>query len=155
MNTRLFSLREFDDEDDPLPIPAPLPVIGDAPPAGPTRTGGALVFRDGSAMVITHRTVIGRDPTADDRVKRGEVAGALLHGGDLVVSRAHAEIAVSTDGVAVVDLGSTNGTMVRRVDSDRWERLLPGVAQYLRPGDSVSFAGLECRFDLVNDLGEP
>ena len=60
-----------------------------------------------TVLLTQATTVVGRGADADLRLA------------DTGVSRAHAELRIEGDGVRVVDLGSTNGTLVngRRVDS--------------------------------------
>ena len=102
-------------------------VVADPPrQPGPHTTGTGrprLVLPAGSGtpervvLLTAPRTVVGRGPEADVR----------LH--DTGVSRAHAELRVEGDVISVVDLRSTNGTLVngRRVgaavlsDGDRIE----------------------------------
>lgn len=150
MTTRIISLRDVDD-DDPLPPPTPLPVHGPPLAAPVPAEGGVLVFQDGSVVVVAHTTVVGRDPVADPRVVAGQMHGAVLAGADLVVSRRHAELRLSSGGVDLVDLGSTNGTMVKRAHDDAWTRLDPQVTTPLQHGDQVSFGGLTCRFEPLRD----
>ncbi len=53
--------------------------------------------------------------------------GALKHG----VSRQHAKLLMQDERLYILDLGSSNGTYVRR------ERLVPNVLTLLRTGDEV------------------
>lgn len=53
--------------------------------------------------------------------------GALKHG----VSRHHAKLLMQDERLYILDLGSSNGTYVRR------ERLIPNVLTLLRTGDEV------------------
>ena len=152
MTTRIISLHDFDD-DDPLPPPAPLPVHGRTEVGATPQQGGVLVFDNGSVVVVTQTTVVGRDPASDPRVAAGHLHGAVLTGADMVVSRAHAEVQVANDGVAVVDRRSTNGTQWRRAGSEGWQQLEPGVPMTLHHGDGLSFGGLTCRFEPLGDSG--
>jgi hypothetical protein len=150
VTTRIISLHDLGDE--PLPPPRPLPLTGGPPAKVPSPLGGALVFHDGSVIVITKTTVLGRDPESDPRVAEGTIHGAVLTGADLVVSRIHAELQVSEAAVALVDRQSSNGTLTRRSSDQPWQRLQPGIPALLQPGDEVSFGGLTCRFDALHDL---
>lgn len=152
MTTRIISLHDFDD-DDPLPPPTPLPVPGIAAgaPAAPDRLGGVLAFDDGNVVVVNTTTVLGREPGRDPQVIAGHVTGIALTGADFVLSRVHAELRVSFDGVDLVDRQSTNGTLVQRSGSNAWERVDPGSAVPLHDGDRISFGGLICRFEAMDD----
>lgn len=152
MTTRIISLHDFDD-DDPLPPPAPLPVAATLPgsPAAPARLGGMLAFDDGTVVVVNATTVLGRDPARDPQVSAGEVTGVALAGADFVLSRIHAELRVSIDGVELVDRRSTNGTFVQRPGSKEWQRVDPQHPVPLDEGDRISFGGLICRFEAMDD----
>ena len=66
------------------------------------RTRACLVFEDRRSLLLEGANVIGRAP---DATISYEVAG---------VSRHHARIVVSSDGVTLEDLGSKNGTYLQR-----------------------------------------
>jgi len=152
MTTRIISLHDIDD-DDPLPPPSPLPIHGSDSVGTTPQRGGVLVFDNGTVVVVTQTTVVGRDPASDPRVAAGHLHGAVLTGADMVVSRAHAEVQVASDGVAVVDRRSTNGTHWRRMGTEQWQQLEPDVPTALRHGDGLSFGGLTCRFEPLGDAG--
>ncbi len=63
------------------------------------------------------------------------------------VSRRHARILREDDGsfVVVEDVGTMNGTAING------ERLQPGRPAPLRPGDTVRFGTVECRFEMDAD----
>jgi pSer/pThr/pTyr-binding forkhead associated (FHA) protein len=72
--------------------------------------------------------------------------------GDLLLndgraSRRHAQIIQTDGGVAVEDLGSTNGTKVNG------QRLAPGERRTLNGGDKVSFGGIEMQLSLPGQKG--
>ena len=154
MTTRIISLHDIDDED-PLPPPVPLPVLGGvgpgATPATTVTAGGVLVVGDTSVAVITHTTVVGRDPANDPQVSAGSVPGVVLTGADLSVSRVHAEIRVEGDRVSVVDRGSTNGTHLRRAGTGAVQRLDPHAAVEIAHGDTIAFGGVSCRWEPLDD----
>jgi diguanylate cyclase (GGDEF)-like protein len=85
----------------------------------------------GRTVPLEGETVLGRDPGAS----------VPLDGED--VSRRHARVSPAGDGHAVVDLGSTNGTLVNGQPVRDARRLSPGdriaigsyVAKYLGPND--------------------
>jgi pSer/pThr/pTyr-binding forkhead associated (FHA) protein len=58
-----------------------------------------------------------------------------------VVSRRHAQLICDGKCVYVRDIGSTNGTLVNR------RLLVKGSVAMLRNGDTISFGGVEARFE--------
>lgn len=154
MTTRIISLHDVDDED-PLPPPVPLPVLGEvgtgATPATSVPVGGVLVVGDTSVAVITHTTVVGRDPAGDPQVIAGSMPGVVLTGADLSVSRVHAVIRVEGDRVSVVDRGSTNGTHLRRAGTRAVQRLDPHAPVEITHGDTITFGGVACRWEPLDD----
>jgi hypothetical protein len=111
--------------------PAALPVLG------------RLRFDDGQVVDVDGLVVLGRQPSL-----RGEsvVAGSTprlitLPDPEQALSRSHAEVRVDGAGVVVVDLGSTNGTVVLSPDGTQVE-LAAGVPYPLNQGTRVVLAGL-------------
>jgi diguanylate cyclase (GGDEF)-like protein len=109
------------------------PGEGAAPRAG----DACLVFVEGDAVLgvrvpLADEVVIGRDPGCTVALPAEDV------------SRRHARIAPDGDGHAIVDLGSTNGTLVNGVAVER-RRLAPGdrirvgafVAAYVAAGHAA------------------
>jgi S-DNA-T family DNA segregation ATPase FtsK/SpoIIIE len=95
------------------------------PPPTPWRLVAAGGPAAGSTYPLpTGTTVIGRDPACD----------VLLTDPD--VSRRHAAVTVTHDGVTVADLGSTNGTLLDGVHIDRDPRAV-GAGTRLRLGEST------------------
>ncbi len=66
---------------------------------------------------------------------------------DPKVSRKHARILSSDGTFTVEDLGSTNGTELNG------ERLEPGEAKPLQPGDKVAFGGIELSLSMPGQAG--
>ena len=88
---------------------------------------GSLVLPNGQRFTLgEHLVSIGRRPECN----------IVL--GDPKVSREHAEIRPQGDGYVVVDLGSTNGTLVNGV------RITERV---LRDGDEMRFGSTQIRFE--------
>jgi pSer/pThr/pTyr-binding forkhead associated (FHA) protein/NADPH-dependent 2,4-dienoyl-CoA reductase/sulfur reductase-like enzyme len=119
--------------------PAPPTPGGAVPgPAGPTRAapaGPRLVVVVGSTVGLSFALVrdsvrVGRDPSSDIVLR------------DQTVSRNHATLDRRGNEWSVTDLGSTNGTEVGG------RRLAPTQATTLRPGDTVGFGDVECRFEV-------
>lgn len=116
--------------------PAVQPPAFFAAPLGaqPRQTALTLQREDGTQHVITAAAVFGRNPAA-----AGDWAGALpvaLPDGEKSMSKTHAGVRVTAGGSSIVDLNSTNGTVVLRADGVEQE-LAPGVPVSLRPGDVV------------------
>ena len=80
-----------------------------------------------------------RIPLGDRPVTIGRLPDCTIPLNDQNVSRRHAEIRPAGSGYVVVDLGSTNGTMVNgtRIDGE----------QRLNDGDIVSFGSTHLRFE--------
>jgi len=116
--------------------PAVAPPAFFAAPLGaqPRLTALTLQREDGTQHVITASAVFGRNPAA-----AGEWAGALpvaLPDGEKSMSKTHAGVRVTAGGSSIVDLNSTNGTVVLRPEGTE-EELVPGVPVSVRPGDVV------------------
>lgn len=124
------------------PRPATPAAAPSAPPAffpaalgsQPRSTALTLQRQDGTQHVITAAAVFGRNPAA-----AGEWAGALpvsVPDPEKSISKTHAGVRVTAGGSSIVDLGSTNGTIVIRADGSE-DDLQPGVPVALRVGDLV------------------
>jgi NADPH-dependent 2,4-dienoyl-CoA reductase/sulfur reductase-like enzyme/pSer/pThr/pTyr-binding forkhead associated (FHA) protein len=72
----------------------------------------------------------------------GRQAGVSLLIDHASVSRRHAEISCADGQYVVRDLGSSNGTFVRE------QRLEPGSAHHLQPGDQIRFGKVSYRFQM-------
>lgn len=64
-------------------------------------------------------------------------------GEGLGVSRRHAVLQPTSDGLLLIDLGSTNGTLVNG------DELVTGKSHKLEDGDTVSFGGLHFKLKIV------
>jgi len=80
----------------------------------------------------------GKQTTASEQVSVGTAKDNALVISDFTVSRYHLEIAPRAGGIAVTDLGSTNGTYVGAVRIER--ALVP-------PGTPIKLGGTTIRFD--------
>ena len=65
-------------------------------------------------------------------------------GADLGVSRQHIELTWKNDLVYIVDMGSTNGTLLNG------QRLMSGILRLLRDGDDLMIGHLPVRVKFVN-----
>ena len=113
---------------------------------GERPTMGFLVLDDGMTFILNGNCVIGREPEGADAVRNGATPIRLSDraGG---LSRAHAEIVLFEWDVAVVDLGSTNGTHVRLPGQPDWRTLTPRQPMILVPGAEISIGGRTITFD--------
>ncbi len=93
----------------PAPVPAPPPPPVPEPEPEPPRRSYTLTIGVKRQEVSTERAVLGRSRDCEVRVS------------DLNVSRKHAEIREQGDRWILVDLGSTNGTLLngRRIDREQ------------------------------------
>jgi predicted component of type VI protein secretion system len=105
----------------PAPIPPPVPAEPEPEPE-PPREIFTLSVDGKTHELLKERVVLGRSRDADIRVA------------DLNVSRKHAEVRQRGDECVVVDLGSTNGTLVngKRVERAR-----------LREGDVITLGSTD------------
>jgi pSer/pThr/pTyr-binding forkhead associated (FHA) protein len=79
----------------------------------------------------------------DRQVLLGRDARCDVTFDSFLVSRCHCYLAVEAEGVAVLDLGSTNGTRINDL------RIARGL---LKVGDVLSVAGHQYRVDIYQDL---
>ena len=96
------------------------------------------------------RLDIARDIVVGRRVGAENTVDVDLHplgGYEFGVSRRHAMLRPAPDGLYVIDLKSTNGTLHNEV------RLGPGVPRALHSNDVISFGGLACTLKIVGRLG--
>jgi len=103
----------------------PTPPVVDAPPPEPEREVVSLTFAGRQHAITEPRVVLGRSRDAAVRVS------------DVNISRKHAELRQEGAAYWIVDLGSTNGTLVngKRVDRQR-----------LRDGDRITLGSTEIVF---------
>lgn len=87
----------------------------------------ALIAADGRESALrTGVTTLGR---------RAE--NTVVLSGDAYVSGRHAEVRCDAGGCVLVDVGSTNGSFLRRGAAGDWERLRPHDPQLLADGDEL------------------
>jgi Protein of unknown function (DUF3662)/FHA domain len=105
--------------------PTPPVDDGDGPPAPPEREVVTLTIAGRTEEITSPRVVLGRSRTCD------------VHVADVNVSRRHAEIRQEGATYWIVDLGSTNGTLLngKRVERDR-----------LRDGDTITLGSSDVVF---------
>jgi FHA domain len=113
---------------------------------------GLLVLDDGATFRLDADYVLGRDPDRDAAVLAG-TARPLRVDDDLGgVSRVHAKVTLDGWAVRVVDLGSANGTHLRR-DGDAWQRIPPHMPVSIRPGTHVAFGRRGFRYESHRSTG--
>jgi pSer/pThr/pTyr-binding forkhead associated (FHA) protein len=110
----------------PVPAPAPaVPTPEPEPEPEPPRRVYTLTMGGKRRELSTERAVLGRSRDCDLRVS------------DLNVSRRHAEIREEGDRWILVDLGSTNGTLLNGRKIDR---------EQLSDGDTITLGSTEIVF---------
>ncbi|SFN93459.1 FHA domain-containing protein [Mycetocola miduiensis] len=125
--------------DQPAPATAPTPV---AKSIGNPR----LELPDGSVLPLGEGLIVGRDPQHQEGY--GVTARARLHDVERSVSKTHAILGVADGRVWVLDLNSTNGTVL--IAADGTETLCaPEVATPLLANTAVRFG--EYRVQVVFD----
>jgi pSer/pThr/pTyr-binding forkhead associated (FHA) protein len=117
------------------------------PRLGPRPPLGVLVLDDGAVLQLDADYVIGREPTLDASVAGGRARGLPMTDPTGIVSRVHAQIQLVEWRVLVTDLGSANGTRIRRPDAIAGEQLVPRVPAQLQPGSHIDLGGRGLRYE--------
>jgi hypothetical protein len=100
---------------------------------------GVLVFSNGTEVVLDRSVIVGRAPKAE-RVSGNEIPQLVtVPSPDQEISRNHLEVRLEGWHVVVVDLDSTNGTVVT-LPGKAPERLRAGEECPITPGTVVSVA---------------
>jgi len=111
--------------------------------AAPVRTGIVILVPgsdDPIPVQLQGQTVLGRSDK--DRPEQPDIDLAAFDAFEQGVSSLHAAIRHSTDGVQIVDLGSTNGTYVNG------RRLAPNQHYILHDGDEIRLGRLVTRISI-------
>jgi hypothetical protein len=116
------------------------------PQRAPRPPLGVLAFDDGSVVQLDSDYVIGREPTLNASVAAGQARPLSVVDDAGIVSRAHAALQLDGWRVLITDLGSANGTQLRRAD-EAPEQLTPHVAVELPPGSHVDMGGCGFRYE--------
>ncbi|MBG6238991.1 hypothetical protein IWX78_001970 [Mycetocola sp. CAN_C7] len=160
------SLDTVPSSDHAAPVPVARPEFGVAPtpfapapgvapaadPAAPVTAPVAaasgnprLVLPDGTVLPLAAGLIVGRDPQEQEGY--GVTARATLHDVERSVSKTHAILGLSEGRVWVIDLNSTNGTVL--VAADGTETLCtPEVATPMPAGSDVRFGEYRVRVAL-------
>lgn len=115
-------------------------VDGERPPLG------VLVFDDGVTISVLHDMVVGREPEVEDTVRAGAAQPVRVEDESQSVSRAHLRVELDGWDAYVIDLGSSNGTRVRRQDGEDWIDLTPQARQLIETGTVIMLGEREMRF---------
>ncbi len=111
-------------------------------PTPPTRTAArapvaVLRFTTGDVARIPERAILGREPEVAHQVAAEGWQQVEVIDTSKTMSRVHAEVLWSGDQLLIRDLGSGNGTAVRRPSGD--VELDPATPFELRSGDTLMF----------------
>lgn len=109
----------------------PVLVNGVRPPLG------VVVLDDGSVFQLDTPYLLGRDPSADERVVSGDYRGLPIIDQSNQVSRVHARLELRGWDVVLVDNNSTNGTYVHVPKTPDWQRLPPGAEHIVVQGTRI------------------
>lgn len=101
-----------------------------------TIPGWVLVLPDGEEVAVTPELLLGRNPR-DTEGLEATLVPVFDPGGN--ISRTHARISATPQGITVQDLGSTNGTVL--VTAHDEVELAPFSPQVMKPGDSIILGG--------------
>jgi hypothetical protein len=126
----------------PVATPEPAPVTAPAPVATPL-VRPRLELPDGSVLPLENGLIVGRDPQHQEGY--GVTERARLHDEERSVSKTHAILGISDGRVWVLDLNSTNGTVL--IADDGTETLCtPEVATPLPVNSAVRFGEYRVTF---------
>lgn len=96
---------------------------------------------DGRSVLVDAPVLLGRAPERSPG--REGVRLVSVPSDDTTVSKTHALLEPTAEGISVTDLGSTNGTYL--VDSQGSHELAPGLAETVPRGGAIYFGEAECR----------
>jgi hypothetical protein len=96
-----------------------------------------LRFDDGMVVSVDEDLVLGRRPDNHELVTTGSARAVPIADTQNVLSSAHAALQRNGREVALVDLGSLNGTHVAGPEATEWTQLEPGIAHPLSDGDRL------------------
>jgi hypothetical protein len=110
-----------------------------------------LRFDDGLVVTVDDDLVLGRRPDSHELVTNGNARPVPIADTQNVLSSAHAALQRSGREVALVDLGSLNGTHVAGPEATEWTQLEPGVAHPLSDGDRLLLGWTVITFEQPQD----
>lgn len=94
------------------------------------------VFDDGTTVPIFTRSILGREPDELPGAEPNSVQRLKIADASTQISRTHLLFDVVDWKLAVVDLGSTNGTLVESTDGE-WDKLVPGLRCWISSGQRI------------------
>ncbi|CAN5425120.1 hypothetical protein BH23ACT9_BH23ACT9_18830 [soil metagenome] len=99
---------------------------------------GVLTTDDGINVVVDRNYVLGRDPAGQEVPEPwADAQGRALSDPTLSMSRMHCGLLLDGWDVSIADLGSANGTWLRREGEVRWERIGREPVM-IRPGTYIA-----------------
>jgi hypothetical protein len=110
-----------------------------------------LRFDDGMVVSVDEDLVLGRRPDNHELVTGGSARAVPIADTQNVLSSAHAALQRNGREVALVDLGSLNGTHVAGPEATEWTQLEPGVAHPLSDGDRLLLGWTVITFEQPNE----
>jgi FHA domain len=110
-----------------------------------------LRFDDGMVVNVDEDLVLGRRPDNHELVTSGQARPVPIADTQNVLSSAHAALQRNGREVALVDLGSLNGTHVAGPEATEWTQLEPGVAHPLSDGDRLLLGWTVITFEQPQD----
>lgn len=114
---------------------------------GPRPPLGLFLIDDVATYAIASDVVVGRDPASHPGYN-GDGAILTLEDEELQISRAHVEIRLDGWDVTARDLGSANGTKLRREGTDQWAPLSTEIPATLGAGDVLRIGPRELQLEL-------
>lgn len=117
------------------------------PRPGPRPPLGVLVLDDGSIFSLDTDYVVGRDPSRDPDVVSGAARPLRIDDPEGLLSRVHARIHLDGWDVAVVDLGSSNGTGIWGPRDSAWMRAPAQTPVAVRPGTQIGVGRRQMRYE--------
>jgi hypothetical protein len=110
-----------------------------------------LRFDDGMVVSVDEDLVLGRRPDNHELVTSGSARAVPIADTQNVLSSAHAALQRNGREVALVDLGSLNGTHVAGPEATEWTQLEPGIAHPLSDGDRLLLGWTVITFEQPQD----
>ncbi|MDR0416091.1 MAG: FHA domain-containing protein [Propionibacteriaceae bacterium] len=123
-------------DDDTAPAPTP---SESSPPAAPPPRLAILELPDGRRLDVTGLTVLGRAAAEHGQPSEPDGQFVTLASPDKLISRRHLRLAPADGWMTAEDLGSANGTRLRRRGQPP-ASLAPGQPVALRSGDQLELS---------------
>ena len=124
---------------------APPDFVAEPPRPQPER--GRLVIENAPDVVVDRDCVIDRNPEVDPDVAQGRARGVTLPDAEQRISRVHARLLLTDDGVDIVDAGSVNGTWIEPPGAVGWIAMAPRVPAPLPLGSRIQVGDLVLSYE--------